>query len=346
MKRIISIILSITMLISISAGVSSEALAKTNGASFHSAALITKKKTSKSLHSIHIMRAVKNVKPTCTEKGYTLYQCYLCSYTNKKYTSAPLGHKEVTVKGTPATCTEDGLSDGSVCSVCNKVLQKQKKLPALDHDWECEIAKATPVADGKIYNYCTRCDEHFETVIARPFQYNVNVSSTTYTGSEIRPSVTVYDSDGALIHSDDYELSYRDNINVGTGKIIITFTGESYEGTKEISFTIKEKPQGTTTEVFTNAPSIVSLTKSGRKVTVKFSTKMPMTKYRIQYSGNKVFNGPGTSLITKTVSMNQKYGTATFTPALTCGNTIYVRVCAMYPAGGFTKWSIVKSIKL
>ena len=53
-------------------------------------------------------------------------------------------HVEEVVPGKAATCTEKGLTDGKKCSVCGEVLEAQKDIPALGHDFK----------DGK----CTRCD--------------------------------------------------------------------------------------------------------------------------------------------------------------------------------------------
>ena len=68
-----------------------------------------------------------------------------------------------------------------------------------------------------------------------------NFTSATYTGSEIRPKVAVYDDDSyQLVEDVDYYLTYEDNINVGTGYIVVNFIG-NYEGTKKVPFTIVAK---------------------------------------------------------------------------------------------------------
>ena len=42
-------------------------------------------------------------------------------------------HTPVTMKGTPATCTETGLTDGQKCSVCGEILKAQEIIPAKGH---------------------------------------------------------------------------------------------------------------------------------------------------------------------------------------------------------------------
>ena len=49
-------------------------------------------------------------------------------------------HKAVVDPEKEPTCTEPGLTEGSHCDLCGKVLVAQKEIPALGHDWD----------DGKI----------------------------------------------------------------------------------------------------------------------------------------------------------------------------------------------------
>jgi hypothetical protein len=68
-----------------------------------------------------------------------------------------------------------------------------------------------------------------------------SVGSKTYTGKEIRPSVTIKDGITTLKKGTDYKLSYKNNINIGKAKVIITGIG-NYTGTKTIYFNIIPKP--------------------------------------------------------------------------------------------------------
>ena len=63
--------------------------------------------------------------------------------------------------------------------------------------------------------------------------YSLEYSDYDYTGKEIKPTVTC---DG-LTEGTDFTVSYKDNINAGTAKVIITGIG-NYSGTYTLEFTI------------------------------------------------------------------------------------------------------------
>ena len=71
-------------------------------------------------------------------------------------------HVEVTDNAVEPTCTEKGLTEGTHCSKCGKILQAQTEIPALGHDLEHHDEKtATCTEKGwKEYDTCKRegCD--------------------------------------------------------------------------------------------------------------------------------------------------------------------------------------------
>lgn len=72
------------------------------------------------------------IEATCTTAGEKICTCSNCG-TSKTITIPALGHEIVTVPGYNATCTTDGLSDGSHCSRCGTVLAAQETIPAFGH---------------------------------------------------------------------------------------------------------------------------------------------------------------------------------------------------------------------
>ena len=63
-----------------------------------------------------------------------------------------------------------------------------------------------------------------------------------YTGDRQKPNVIITAFDHLILQMCiDYDLAYENNVNVGTAKVIIIFTGD-YAGTLERTFEIIEDP--------------------------------------------------------------------------------------------------------
>ena len=97
---------------------------------------------------------------TCTETGVKTYTCTKCQKTKTEEIKAT-GHKEVKDAAVAATCEKAGKSEGSHCSVCNKVIKAQKEVPALGHSWDAgKITKAATCTETGVKTYtCTRCQK-------------------------------------------------------------------------------------------------------------------------------------------------------------------------------------------
>ena len=61
-----------------------------------------------------------------------------------------------------------------------------------------------------------------------------------YDGTEKKPEVILMDGGQKLAEGEDYTVAYEDNVEIGTGRAIITGIGH-YEGTAECTFDIKER---------------------------------------------------------------------------------------------------------
>lgn len=114
--------------------------------------------------------------PTCTQEGEDIYYCQntndnketalykKCEYDPKKVIIPKEPHQPKIEKGEKPTCTKDGLTDGSVCKICNTELIPQRILPALGHKY---IAKSLVPAENtlrrEIRYGCTRkgCTHHY-----------------------------------------------------------------------------------------------------------------------------------------------------------------------------------------
>lgn len=77
-------------------------------------------------------------------------------------------------------------------------------------------------------------------ISAATFSAGAAATSISYTGEAITPDIILYDDDLLLIEGQDYDLSYENNINVGTATIIATFKG-NYSGSTRATFEITPK---------------------------------------------------------------------------------------------------------
>ena len=96
--------------------------------------------------------------PSCQEEGEALFSCLYCSKT--KVGPLPKGDHTVAVKtGTAPTCTAEGLTDGTYCSVCSETITAQETIPATGHSEVDDQAvapscTASGLTEGK---HCETC---------------------------------------------------------------------------------------------------------------------------------------------------------------------------------------------
>ena len=94
----------------------------------------------------------------CTEAGSKEHTCATCKLTETEEIPAT-GHKAVAVKGYDATCTKEGLTEGSQCSVCKTWITPQKTIPKQDHTpvtvkGKAATCTATGLTDGTKCSVC------------------------------------------------------------------------------------------------------------------------------------------------------------------------------------------------
>ncbi|MBQ7965898.1 MAG: dockerin type I repeat-containing protein [Ruminococcus sp.] len=99
--------------------------------------------------------------PKCEDKGYTTYTCADCGYAYVDDYVDALGHTEATDDEVAPDCENTGLTEGSHCSVCDKVFVAQEVIPALGHTEVVDEAVApdcenTGLTEGK---HCSVCDK-------------------------------------------------------------------------------------------------------------------------------------------------------------------------------------------
>lgn len=149
-----------------------------------------------------------------------------------------------------------------------------------------------------------------------------NYLSYAYTGSAIKPNVTVYSADlgSYLVNGKDYTVSYSNNLNVGKGQVTVRFQG-NYLGSYGKEFDIKKASASKysvalskTSFVYngkTQKPSVTvknskgKVLKNGRDYTVS----VPKAKNIGKYTAKVTFKGNYSGSISKSFAIVPK-GTA------------------------------------
>ena len=156
------------------------------------------------------------------------------------------------------------------------------------------------------------------------------ISDQTYTGSEIKPSVSVT-LNGKSLSSSNYTVSYMNNINAGTATVYITGKG-SYGGSAQTNFKIKPRDisavsvTGLTAQKYTGyaVQPTLTLTYNGKTLRKGTDYTLTFTNNANIGNGNAIINGLGnfTGTVTKTFQIREMkdgeetkiYASAIFVP--------------------------------
>ncbi|SDB33246.1 Leucine rich repeat-containing protein [Ruminococcaceae bacterium FB2012] len=167
---------------------------------------------------------------------------------------------------------------------------------------------------------------------------SIPYSSYTYSGSEIKPKVTVKFKDGDVIPASDFTLSYSNNVKVGTAAITVKGKGSNVTGTYKKTFVVKPAK---------NEITSLTSTKGAFKVSWKKGTAGTVG-YQVQYSTDKNFKTNVHSYTsTKLSDLSENFSKVPKT-----GETWYVKVRSFYTKDGkasstrYGNYSAVKSVKI
>ena len=248
----------------------------------------------------------------------------------------------------PASCTENGSYDEVVyCSECGAEMSRTPKTTdALGH------TPAAAVTENKVaatydkagsYDevvYCSVCKTEIsrtKKTIAKLPKTSLakatvsGVADKVYTGSEIKPTVTVKLGSTTLKNGTDYKVTYTNNKNVG--KATVTITGiNKYSGTINKTFKINPK-----------ATKLTSVAAASKGFTAKWSKLTTQTTgYEIQYATDSKFTKNK-----KTVTITKNSTTSKKVTKLTAKKKYYVRIRTYKTVNGtkyYSAWSASKTV--
>lgn len=171
----------------------------------------------------------------------------------------------------------------------------------------------------------------FNIATSYPKTILLSQASYTYDGKVKKPSVTVKASDGKVIDSSNYTVSYASGrINVGTYKVSVKFKG-NYSGTLSKTFRINPKTTG-----------LSKLTAKSKGFTVKWKKQTEQVSgYQIQYSTSKSFSSKTTKTIAKNSTTSATY------KKLKAKKKYYVRIRTYKNVSGtkyYSSWSSTKTV--
>lgn len=261
--------------------------------------------------------------PTCTERGYTTYTCQNCDNVVVSDYRGVLGHS-YEAEVTDSTCTAEGFTTYT-CVTCGNsyVGDKTDKAP---HKWDkgTVTKKAGYLENGTREFKCANCDASYTEDIPALKQtalkdctITLSYRKTVYNGKEKTPEVTVKDGNGT-VSEDNYTVTYADNQNAGTAKVIITAKGGDIciTGEAEKTFIIAKAKQSITAEsaderIHVNATTEIQASGVG-DISFETSDDDLITIKDMQIIGQKA----GLALIKVTASGDSNYEAANSTVAV------------------------------
>ena len=167
------------------------------------------------------------------------------------------------------------------------------------------------------------------------------ISEQTYTGSEIKPVITVKDGEETLTLNDDYTVSYSNNTNAGNAAVTVNFTGNYTGSSKTVNFTINKANPVTTwptaaSITYGSALSASALSGGANITPGVFAWTAPITIPTVTNSGYSVTFTPTdtanynttTNTVSITVTPANLSGTITISP--NSGVIVGVQLTANY----------------
>ena len=143
-----------------------------------------------------------------------------------------------------------------------------------------------------------------------------DIAPQTFTGSEIRPDITVTDMVNAanIISPSDYDIVYSDNIHAGTAKVTLKAKNLNYKDNKDVTFNINNKVLENSKVTFSAIPDQVVNGTNPIMPDIEIKDNdnniiIPASNYTLAYSNN---TGVGTANVSVTFK-NDYSGTASTT---------------------------------
>lgn len=137
------------------------------------------------------------VAPTCTEVGYTHYECD-CGYAYDTAFLSPLGHT-YTSRITEPTCTDEGYTTYT-CGTCEYEYRAKRTIPN-GHNLVTETVAPSCTEEGYTLHKCNHCDYSYKTDFQTPAhtftvtKHAPTIGTTGYVSHKCKVCKYSYESD-------------------------------------------------------------------------------------------------------------------------------------------------------
>ena len=221
------------------------------------------------------------VNPTCVQVGEKKLVCSICGDSYNEEIPAT-GHKIVIDTEEKATCEKTGKTEGRHCSVCGEILEVQRIVPAVGHNYSSwsRVSEATVFAPENQERSCAVCGHKENRTIGGKLRPTINVTANKIqlktkqklktfkvTGLAKGDSIVSWKSNKTKVVKVSGKSNGTCTITAGkkTGKAVITVTLKSGLR-KNITVTV-QKGAVKTTKIIGVARSITLI--KGQRYTLK-----------------------------------------------------------------------------
>ena len=132
----------------------------------------------------------ETILPTCTENGYTLYECIWCGDGFRDDETEALGHSYGEWETVASAGCESAGEEVRTCARCDDV--ETRKTEPLGHEYEAEIVEPTCTEGGYTLHKCNLCGHTYKDNATEPLGHNYGEWTVTVpaecesAGEEIR----------------------------------------------------------------------------------------------------------------------------------------------------------------
>ena len=263
------------------------------------------------------------VKPTCTERGYIEHTCKNCGDTYRDSYVKETGHNPITDYGKPATCKENGLTEGSHCNVCDTILVPQKVIPKLNHSYTAQVtAVPSCTTRGSVTYTCQSCGDRYvvyEAALGHDFKLTKELPATCITAGYKQYTCTKCNENYSEL------ISMTDHTVVIDKAVSATYTANGKTKGSHCSVYGKViKAQRTIAKKKLAKPTSVKATAMSKSFKLNWKKVSGAKGYEIQYSYKSNFSGA------KKITVKSGNATSQTVKKLIGKKKVYIRIRAYY----------------